>query len=202
MIEQSLRRASVARRSVQPGMPPDCKIYQLRFPFRFEYRVERGIDRLAPDFPGSELLSQPGPAHRLGAQPGPGESLGKPPVLNQTHFLQAVYALIHRPGVCQTPALEPVSKLDLALRPRREPLQCCPHRAPECGRGCRIFSCQFITTATLGCFSRCAAGAPRTLYLLTVSDPSRSQLTNCFVSGLLASIGDVRLRERSISSRA
>src|SRR5262245_54008787 len=44
---------------------------------------------------------------------------------------------------------------------------------------------------------------PGTSYLLAVSEPSRSQFTNCFASGLFPSSDEVLLlRERSMSSRA
>jgi hypothetical protein len=68
MIEEFFCRTPVVGPSVQPGMPPDREIDQFCFPFRFKYRVERCIDRIAPDFSGRELLRQSGSTNRLDAQ--------------------------------------------------------------------------------------------------------------------------------------
>jgi hypothetical protein len=128
--------------------------------------------------------------------------MGEPVVVDVAQLLQPRYASFNRFSIMSLPGDEPLAQFALAARAIRKYSQSRGHHFITLPARLFCIGVIFLDFSPNELVTRLRFSAARVFHLVTCSVPSKSQLTNCLVSGLVASSAPVRLRDRSMSSRA
>src|ERR1041384_261375 len=187
MIKHTFGGRSICWRAASLDAPRNRSIDQCIFRGLLKHQVERCIYAVFGDLPDRQFASQLVPSQRLQADTVARVALSEAIVVDVAQLFQSLYAGLDQSRIS-------------AASPRQN-LQGLGHHSVtrrRCGVSSPIIFA-VVCGALVTLRGRTAASAA---YLVTCSVPSKSQLTNCLVSGLEGSSAPVRLRDRSMSSRA
>src|ERR1041384_7927304 len=201
MIKHTFGGRSICWRAASLDAPRNRSIDQCIFRGLLKHQVERCIYAVFGDLPDRQFASQLVPSQRLQADTVARVALSEAIVVDVAQLFQSLYAGLDQSRISAASPYQSVAQLTFTVGSPRQNLQGLGHHSVtrrRCGVSSPIIFA-VVCGALVTLRGRTAASAA---YLVTCSVPSKSQLTNCLVSGLEGSSAPVRLRDRSMSSRA